>query len=138
MSRIVSPMLLLALCITAGACRSAAPASQPVEQAVTLEPRTEGGYALKGPYDLAGTLAFAEATWSLEGVFRFPTSGYRVGAVDVNVLKSLPEQVTVVIHLLAPPKDAVAAQVISEVPIVKAITVSSRARFTVRVITHAS
>ncbi|MBX7258860.1 MAG: protease complex subunit PrcB family protein [Candidatus Hydrogenedentes bacterium] len=130
--------LVLAMLVAACACRSSAPEPQVVEQDVVLDARAEGGYTFKGPYGLAGTLTYGADGWSLNGVFQFPTGGYRVSGVDVNVLKSLPEQVHITIYVSSPPKDAMTTQVITEVAINRAISVSSSARFAIRVTANAS
>lgn len=129
---------LLSLCAIAGACCSAAPEAQRVDQDVVLDSRSEGGYSFKGPYGLGGTLTYKADGWALEGVFQFPTGGYRVGAVDVSVMKSLPEQVQITIYVLTPPKGAMTTQAITEEAVATTIAVSSKARFAIRVSANAS
>ena len=137
-SSVLRGLLALAMGASIGACRSAAPAAQPADHEIALEPRADGGYSLKGPYEFAGTLTYDAEGWTLDGLFRFPSAGYHVGAVDVTVLKSLPEQVTIAIQVFGPPKDAMTAQVITEVPVVKVISVSRGAKFAIRAVANIS
>jgi hypothetical protein len=103
---------------------------------VKLEPIPgETGYTMEGPYGLTGTLKkpAGQAEWVLEGKFVFPTAGYTVGKPEIRVMKSLPEQVHIVLPVTPPPKDAVVAQVITEKAVSVKIRATDRARFTVKV-----
>lgn len=131
--RLAFALTVAVLAVWAGACRSADPAPQQETQDLVLDGQPGGGYAFKGPYGLAGTLTYGAQGWYLAGVFQFPAGGYRVGAIDIQVMKSLPEQVQVTIYVLVPPKGAMTTQVITEEAVERSIPVSGKAQFAIRV-----
>ncbi|HEO70420.1 MAG TPA: hypothetical protein ENN80_04095 [Candidatus Hydrogenedentes bacterium] len=91
------------------------------------------GYALEGPYDFVGSLtkdALTDPEWQLQGTLTFPTGGYRVGAIEVRIQESYPEQVRVRIPVTPPPPGVVVIQVLETISVERAIKASNQALFT--------
>ena len=94
------------------------------------------GYAVTGPWDFEGTLTTPETedgAWRFAGQFTFRTGGYEVGEPRVRIMKSYPEQVSIVIPVVPPPDDAMVIQVITETPVEVEIPASPEATFTAAV-----
>ena len=127
----------IAAALGAGPCEPVAPDAGNGGEA-TLEPLADQeGWGVSGPHGFNGTLLWTEdeagAVWPLEGAFTIPTAGYAVAAPEISVMKSLPEQVRIVLTVTPPPPDAMVAQVITNVPVAAEIAVSRNALFSVEV-----
>ncbi len=93
------------------------------------------GYGVTGPWDFAGTLtkdSLDSPTWTLEGTFTFPTSGYYVLLPQVQVMESMPEQVRIRISVLGPPPGQAVLPVLTPVPVNLSLQASNEAVFDIR------
>lgn len=109
-------------------------------QAVTLTAMTDRlGYTLSGPHNLRGTLTKERPDapdWTLEGTFTFVTGGYRLGKVDVTMLKKLPPDVYVLIPVWPPAKGSMVTKALVEQGFSEKISASDDATFNLRVVEY--
>lgn len=94
------------------------------------------GYYLAGPYGFEGALTKSDInspTWTLEGTFQFPTSGYSVLGPSILVAESFPEQVTIRMRVLLPPEGSAQLTVITPVTVRYTVDASNQASFNISV-----
>jgi len=95
----------------------------------------DGGPDLRvtGAYGLEGELIAPEGDtpWIFDAQSTFRTGGFSVGAPEVVVLESFPEQVIIRLPVAVPPPGSAVTQVITEVPVTASIDVSADAIFDV-------
>lgn len=128
--------LVLVLALTAcpsSVDRGGAPMPSGAEPAAVEPASGETAFAVSGPHGLSATLRYQEQSgeWVLDGHFTVPTGGYNASLARVDIVRSAPEQVRVVLALELPPPDALVTQVVTDLPVHARIEASAEARFEV-------